>query len=749
MVTENIDKKALDWLENNQLSYDIWNNKYRYNNESFEEWLNRVSNNNKDIKRLIIKKKFLFGGRILANRGIKGKGSMSNCYSRGYIDDSIDAIYDANKDLAKTFKAEGGQGISLSKLRPEGCTIKNLHKSDGIMPFMKVFDTTVGSISQGNSRRGALLMSLDIWHKEASNFIKIKSDLKAINNANLSLEVDDEFMQIVSDYYDNPKQPKPIKHITRNYDGNIVEYDVDVIELYKELCKHACEFAEPGVLFVNNYRNYIIAEKHSEYKIETGNACSEQSLPKHGACNLCSFNLFEYIKNPFTDKATFDVEEFKNDIRTVVRAMDDILDENMDNHPLQAQKDMAYNYRNIGIGYMGLADALIALGMKYGSSNSCNFVEYVTHILFKKSVEYSSELAVERGSFPKYENSILGSRIMTKHFTNDEIFDLNDRGLRNVSLISIAPTGSIATMLNVSSGIEPNFMLKYKRKTISLNNQESVYEVNASIVNKYIKATGNTELPDYFVTAHNIHWKDRIAMQASAQTSCDTAISSTCNLPKGTTPEEVEKMYLLAWKQGLKGFTIYVDGSRDSVLFNDNSTSNKTNKIIRVIPPKRPKELEADFYTIKYKGEQFTVVVGLYEGDPYEIFAYQNNIELNIPNHKGVITKISKNHYSYKSDYLSIKNLLVEFNNVEEKTATLYPSQLLRQGAAPKYIIKTMKKVDDNIGSFTAAICRVLDKYTATETLEEKCPKCGNPLIREAGCKHCSNIECNWSACGD
>jgi ribonucleoside-diphosphate reductase alpha chain len=208
-------------------------------------------------------------------------------------------------------------------------------------------------------------------------------------------------------------------------------------------------------------------------------------------------------------------------------------------------------------------------------------------------------------------------------------------------------------------------------------------------------------------------------------------------------------MYLLAWKQGLKGFTIYVDGSRDSVLFNDNSTSNKTNKIIRVIPPKRPKELEADFYTIKYKGEQFTVVVGLYEGDPYEIFAYQNNIELNIPNHKGVITKISKNHYSYKSDYLSIKNLLVEFNNVEEKTATLYPSQLLRQGAAPKYIIKTMKKVDDNIGSFTAAICRVLDKYTATETLEEKCPKCGNPLIREAGCKHCSNIECNWSACGD
>lgn len=742
------DEKAFKWLNENQLSYDIWNNKYRFNNESFDEWLDRVSAKNEKIKQLILNKKFLFGGRILSNRGLN-KGSMSNCYSRGYIDDSIDGIYDANKDLAKTFKAEGGQGISLSRIRPIGCTIKNSTVSDGIIPFMKVFDTTVGSISQGNSRRGALLMSLDVWHKEALNFIKIKSDLKLINNANLSLEIDDEFMELVNSYYfHNGTEEKPVKHIKREYDGNIIEYDVDVIEIYKELCKHAHQYAEPGILFTGPYRNYILGQHHSEYKIETGNACSEQSLAKNAACNLCSFNLYEYIINPFTENATFDTISFIEDIKYVLKAMDDILDENLNNHPLESQKEMAYNYRNIGIGYMGLADAMIALGMKYGSEDSISFVKKVTKTLFRQSLITSANLAKERGSFPKYEDTMWDSDIIVNAFTEKELQDLHSKynGLRNISLLSIAPTGSIGTMLGCSTGIEPNFALSYKRKTVSLNKEETVYDVDIEIVKKYKQITGNTKLPDYFVTAYDINWKDRIEVQAAAQKYVDTAISSTCNLPKETTVEEVEQIYLEAWNKCLKGFTIYREGSRDSVLYVDSPTQQISNKFLTTKSPKRPVELEADFYTIKYKGEQFTVVVGLMENKPYEIFAYQNNIELNLKDHKGKIIKVSNNHYKYVSEYLTIKNLLLQFNNVEEKAATLYPSQLLRHGVEIKYIIKTMKKVNDNIASFTAAICRVLAKYTVKEITKEICPDCGEKLIMEQGCCKCPS--CGFSRCG-
>lgn len=743
------DNQAYQWLDNNQLGYDIWNNKYRFQNESHNEWLDRVSGGNKQMRQLIEEKKFLFGGRILANRGLKGRGSLSNCYSRGYVDDSIDSIFDANKDLAKTFKAEGGQGVSLSKIRPEGCTIKNNHTSDGIIPFMKIFDTTVGSISQGNSRRGALLMSLDIWHKEASNFIKIKSDLKLINNANLSLEIDDEFMQMVSDYYSNPKQPKPIKHIKRDYSGNIVEYDVDVIELYKELCKHACEFAEPGVLFVGPYREYIMQQYHPEYKIETGNACSEQSLPKHGACNLCSFNLFEYVKNPFTENSEFDYEMFKKDIPLVVRAMDDIIDENMENHPLKEQAEISRLYRNIGIGFMGLADALIAMGITYGSEEAIEFVGEISKFLFRQSVIASVNLGVERGHFPKYDPVVWDSEIIKNSFNDEEIAWLKRTNrLRNAEILSIAPTGSIGTMLNVSTGIEPNFMLKFERRTVSLNNEETIYKVEASIVEKYRNITGNEgELPEYFVTSHNINWIDRIKMQASSQRYVDTAISSTCNLPKGIKPSEVELMYLEAWKHKLKGFTIYVDGCRDSVLFNENSLSikdvisNYNNAI------KRPKTLKAKYFPVKIKGENFAVIMGFIgdEDRPYEIFAIRP--DKHYPAHEGEITKVKKLVYKFESNLVTINDITDTNIDTLEKVITLLLSITLRHQIAIKYITHALDKPVDDITSFVSGISRILKQFQDVEELKDKCPECGGKLVNECGCIHCT--ECGYSKCGD
>lgn len=246
-----IDKQALEWLNNNQLSYDIWNNKYRYNDESFEQWLDRVSGENPVIKKLIREKKFLFGGRTLANRGTN-KGSYSNCYSHGYIDDSLEGIMDAAKNIAMTFKAQGGQGLSLSKIRPKGSLIAGKFKSDGIVPFMEIFNTVTESVSQGGSRKGALMMSLDINHPEIETFMTIKSDLKRINKANLSVEIDDNFMQKVE------------------------QGDAEASRIFNILCEQACKYAEPGVIFTNRFRNYNLMEFVDEYQIETCNPCKKE-----------------------------------------------------------------------------------------------------------------------------------------------------------------------------------------------------------------------------------------------------------------------------------------------------------------------------------------------------------------------------------------------------------------------------------------------------------------------------------------
>lgn len=269
-MSNTIDKKAFEWLNGNQLSYDIWNKKYRFNNESFDEWLDRVSAKNEKIKQLILDKKFLFGGRTLSNRGT-GLASLNNCYSSGYVEDTLEDIMQVNKNIALTYKAEGGQGLSLSKIRPKGALIKGRFESEGIIPFMDMFNKTTESIMQGSSRRGALMMSLDIWHKEAESFIKIKSDLNKINKANLSLEIDDNFMHIVKDYYAG----KIKEDYTISYNDKI-SYDVQPIKLYKLLCEHACKYAEPGVLFTERLRNYNLMEYVSDFQIETTNPCKKE-----------------------------------------------------------------------------------------------------------------------------------------------------------------------------------------------------------------------------------------------------------------------------------------------------------------------------------------------------------------------------------------------------------------------------------------------------------------------------------------
>ena len=263
-----------EWLNDNKLSLDIWNNKYRFEDETFEAWLDRVSGGNNDVKRLIREKKFLFGGRTLANRGVPNSGSFSNCYSIGYVPDSLNGIMDVAHKIAMTFKAQGGQGLSLSKIRPKGSLIAGQYPSDGIVPFMNIFNTVTESVSQGGSRKGALMMSIDVWHPEAETFIKIKEDLNKINKANLSVEVDNDFMEHVLAGSDQLVEHKSVL-------GDL--YTINPTRIFNTICESAWRSAEPGILFVNRLRNYNIMEFVDDYQIETTNPCGRWPQVKNWA----------------------------------------------------------------------------------------------------------------------------------------------------------------------------------------------------------------------------------------------------------------------------------------------------------------------------------------------------------------------------------------------------------------------------------------------------------------------------------
>ena len=547
-----------EWLGNNQLSLDIWHNKYQFQNESFEEWLDRVSGNNSEIKRLIREKKFLFGGRTLANRGIPNSGSFSNCYSIGYVPDSLDGIMDVAHKIAMTFKAQGGQGLSLSKIRPKGSMIAGQYPSDGIVPFMNIFNTVTESVSQGGSRKGALMMSIDAWHPEAETFIKIKEDLNKINKANLSVEINDRFMRCIND------EEAVSFRLTDIDDEHTIK--VNPKHIFNTICESAWKSAEPGILFVDRLRNYNLMEFVDDYQIETTNPCGEQPLPKHGACNLCSINVSEYVLDPWTDNARIDYISLGKDLEEIVSEMDKVLEENADRHALPEQREMALKYRNIGIGIMGLSDMFVKMGLKYGSPDSIGMASHLMRFIFRESVKISVANGRIYGSFPGYDSKVWDSTIIKNAFDKEEVEVLKKQNtLRNCSLLSIAPTGSIGTMLNISTGVEPFFALSFNRRTESMSGE--TYKVEIKAVEEYRKATGSQdELPSYFVTSAEIPWKERIDIQAALQRYCDTAISSTVNLPKETTIEEVKKLYEYAWRKGCKGITIYRDGSRDSIL---------------------------------------------------------------------------------------------------------------------------------------------------------------------------------------
>lgn len=511
--------------------------------------------------------------------------------------------------------------------------------------------------------------------------------------------------------------------------------------------------------------------------------CAEEVLPDGGACLLGSMNLYEYVK-----ENKFQWEDFDKDVRTATRWLNDIQEENIELHPLEIQRQTAKQFKQIGLGIFDLAGALIKLGITYGSSEAKDFADKVTHQMLISAFEQSCDLNTEGVVYEDMFNSTFYKERVEPYIKER----YKGKYPLNSQLLTIAPTGSISTMVNAGAGGgEPLFRISYTRDTKSIG--EKTYHICSNAVLDYFNgdhyAVDESILPEYYITSDKIKPIDRIEMQAALQKNIDASISSTINLPKTATINDVYDIYMNAWSKGLKGVTIFRDGCKRTAILNTTETSKENNQTFSTVNAvKRPKVLEGDYYQVSIKGESFIIIVGLYDGKPYELFALPNENNLKIKNHKGKITKVKKRVYKFESEFITIDNIAIELekdynvmtetqklselvyegktlsegdiNQIQDKVkriinwcdkkeyrnVALHVSSNLRTGMRIEDIIKVEEKCCDSIISFPKAISRVLSKYQESVESTELCPECGTPLIKEGGCCHCTS--CGWSACG-
>ena len=552
-----------EWLTSD-LSVSEYNKKYRYENETFDEFLERITNGDKEIQQLIIDKKFIYGGRILANRGLQKLGkkvTYSNCYVLSPPEDNIESIYETCGKLARTFSYGGGVGIDISKLRPKGAPVNNAARTTtGAVSFMPTFSQVAETIGQ-KGRRGALMISMDVSHPDIEEFIDIKTDLNAVTKANISVKITDDFIKAVKN---NTKYP--CKFTLE--DGSVICKYIDANKIMDKLALNNHRMGEPGILYWDKIQNYNLMQHFEDFGYAGVNPCAEEPLPAGGSCLLGAINLSEFIVDPFTPAARFDFDEFEKVVHKAIFALNDVLIEGMPLHPLKEQQETVGKLRQIGLGIMGLADALIKLGITYGSSESLLTIETIGTALLYNSLIASSEYAKLDGNTPfeGYDaHKVFESDIIQNLINNLNYYEVNtlkvalQNGLFNSQLTTIAPTGTIAGLCNTSYGVEPNFAYSYTRKTESLHEEGDVYyTVEPKIVEDYRKATGNKgELPDYFITTHQLDPFNRVDVQATIQKYIDASISSTVNLPESTTPEEIKAIYLYGAEKGVKGLTIF------------------------------------------------------------------------------------------------------------------------------------------------------------------------------------------------
>jgi len=741
--------------------------------------------------------------------------SLSNCFVIGHNKpaDSYGGIMRIDEEQVQLMKRRGGVGHDLSHIRPAGSAVLNSAlTSTGVVPFMERYSNSTREVAQ-DGRRGALMLSISIKHPDSENFINAKLEQGKVTGANVSVKLDDEFMRAA--LHNKPyKQQYPVD----SPNPKIVK-EIDANALWKKIIHNAWKSAEPGVLFWDTIIRESLPDCYADlgYKTVSTNPCGEIPLCPYDSCRLIAINLFSYVENPFTPKAKFNMELFKDHARKAMRLNDDLIDLEMEkidgiiakikSDPEEEDVKLAeltlwqkiqtktLGGRRTGLGITAEGDMLAAMGLIYGSDKAIDFSVEIQKTLAIEAYRSSTLMAQDRGAFPIYDakrevNNPMIARIRKE---DEELYDQMVRyGRRNISMLTIAPTGSTSLMTQTTSGIEPVFLPVYKRRrkvnpndknvTISFRDGkgdawEEYYvfhhkfltwcEMNG-MERSQILALKDSQIdelfkksPYYKATSNDIDWLAKVKMQGRMQKWVDHSISVTVNLPNDATEDLVADVYKTAWENGCKGITVYRDGSRTGVL-----VSTKDNEVKESVLRKkdRPQSLEAEVIRFKNGNEQWIALVGLMKGAPYEIFTgILDEDSRNIPKSvtMGFIVKEKSeagntrydfqyiDRYGYKNTVGGISHM---FNKEYWNYAKLI-SGVLRNGMPITDVVNLVNGLQldsEAISTWKNGVERTLKRYIPDGTKDDsgkKCEKCGSSeLVYQEGCLNC--ISCGYTKCG-
>lgn len=756
------------WLgKDNKLGIDIWHRKYQKNNETFDQWLDRVSGGDMAVREAIESKRFLFGGRILSNRGVTDtKVTYSNCYVIAPPEDNIESIYESRKKLARTYSYGGGCGIDLSKLAPAGAKVHNqAEQTTGAVSFMQGYSQTTEEIGQ-HGRRGALMISLDCHHPDLLDFIDIKTKPDSVTKANISVRVTDDFMQAVEVDGDWTMA------FTRPETGEAVVKTAKARDIFNKLCLNNWNWAEPGILLWDRIEQYNMLEQDPNFEYAGVNPCAEEPLPAGGSCLLGSINLAEFVD----DNGHFKWNLFCTTVHTAVRALNDVLDEGLPLHPLKEQRDSVRDWRQIGLGVMGVADMLIKMHMRYDSDEAIEHCRDVSQALADHAMYMSAKLAKEHNAtYPMYNLCVLDSDFVRNNADTATHNLIARCGLYNSQLLTVAPTGTLSTMLGVSGGIEPIFAKSYKRKTESLHDKTTYYDVLTPIYQRYADEHGLTvddEFPSWFVDSSEIDSIQRVKMQEAWQLGVDASISSTVNLPKSATVEDVANIYMEAWRHGLKGITIYRSGCmREGVLVVDDKQDDAVEytAVLDTTNDDLPRGAIIDCAD-DLIGKKRKLQTGC---GSLHVLAFFDPVD-------GSLQEVYFNKGSTGgcANFMTGLSRMVSLLCRAGVDIMTIKDQLDSTGVCPSYATRRATHHDTSAGSCCPMAIGnalvdmwremqeeinddeddVVDANNANAPMQSErqasdngnyaaiCPECGNELVFEGGCNVCKN--CGWSKCG-
>ena len=728
--------------------------------------------------------------------------SLSNCFVIEAPEDSYGGILKADQEQVQIMKRRGGVGFDISTIRPKGMYTSNAAKTtDGIEVFLDRFSNSCREVAQGG-RRGALMLSISVHHPQVMEFIKIKRDLTRVTGANISVRVTDEFMASVK---------KDITYQQRwpvdSDDPEVQDY-TSAKEVWNALIEGAHASAEPGVLFWDTATRMTPSDAYTDvgFGSVSTNPCGEIILSPYDSCRLMLMNLTSFVDNAWTANASFDWGKFRTITRKAQRLMDDMIDleieqinkilAKIDDDPEKTDtkeperklwlkiKKVAQNGRRTGLGITGLGDALAMLGQRYGDDASIETTERIYKWLALASYEESIQLAKERGAFEifshrKEKGHPFLERIISE-LTPDVVENYRTYGRRNIANTTTAPAGSVSCLTQTTSGIEPAFMLYYKRRKKVQNGEEVMFvddlgdewkEFNV-YHHKFKEWMSETHVSDeevdiaiehspYFgATANEIDWRAKVKLQSVAQKWICHAISNTTNLPADVSVETVKDIYMLGWELGCKGITVYRDGSRSGVLVATDDKKEKSSEIIERNAPKRPEELECDIYHTSIKGQKWVVLIGLLDGKPYEVIGGEAD-QIEIPSryrsgklYKRIFKTLNSKYdlsVGEGDDELILKDVVSVFDNPNHAGYTRVISTSLRHGVPVQYLFEQMQKDKEmDMFSFSKVIARCLKNYidNGTSASDKICSECGaeDSLVYQEGCVTCKS--CGSGKCG-